>query len=265
LKPAIRNRPLMCEVESIKRQTEDTVTLKIRCPSNICGSSNPGQFLMIWIPGIDEVPMSISNVEEEEVWITVKKVGEATSAIHSIGEGGILGIRGPYGNSFTKSRGNVLMVAGGVGAAPLLFQARRLLGSNGRITLVLGAKTAIRVVLQKEFEKLFRRQRGTRLIVSTDDGSRGLKGRASDIAENLMKRDRYHTVYTCGPEAMMQKVIRVASGLGFHVEASLERYMRCGIGLCGSCYIGKYLVCKDGPVFRNDKLKEIAQYMTPAQ
>lgn len=258
---APRNRPTICEVKSIKHQTEDTKILKIRCPSHVCTVSEPGQFLMIWIPGVDEVPMSISNITEGEVWITVKRVGEATSAIHRITEGGVLGLRGPYGNSFTTEGRNVLIVAGGIGAAPLLFQARRLLATDRMITLVLGAKTAKKVVLQKEFEELFRGRRNIKQIVSTDDGSYGVKGYASDIAEDLMKKEKFDHVYTCGPETMMKKIIGAALDSGVQVEASLERYMRCGIGLCGSCYVEKYLVCKDGPVFSNDDLVKIVRYL----
>lgn len=257
----LRNRPTICEVKSVTRHTEDTMTLKIRCPSLVCNTSRPGQFLMIWVPGVDEVPMSISNVAGGEVWITVKRVGEATSAIHRVAEGGVLGVRGPYGKGFTAEGSNVLIVAGGIGAAPLLFQARRLSLTNRKITLILGARTAKKVVLQREFDKLLGKRGKARQIVSTDDGSVGVKGYASEIAEDLMRKEKFDHVYTCGPESMMGKVIDAAFESDVQIEASLERYMRCGIGLCGSCHIGSYLVCKDGPVFSNETLFKITKYL----
>jgi len=249
-------------VTSTDHQTEDTKTIRIETPSYICKTAQPGQFLMIWIPGIDEIPMSISNiVGEHEIWITVKKLGEATSAIHKVTAGGILGLRGPYGNGFSLEGRNALIVAGGIGAAPLLFLTSRLTSKNRKITIVLGARSEGKVTLQKDFEKLLRKNRFSSLIVATDDGSLGTRGFASDIARVLMEKERYERVYTCGPELMMQKVISTAMSRRLEVEASLERYMRCGIGICGSCYIGKYLVCKDGPVFSSEKLKEIVKFL----
>jgi dihydroorotate dehydrogenase electron transfer subunit len=261
--PAPKNRPILCEVKSITRHTDDTKTLKIRCPNYLCSKSIPGQFLMVWIPGIDEIPMSISSVREEEIWITVKRVGQATSAIHDLNEGEELGLRGPYGNGFTIGGSNILIAAGGIGAAPLLFLARRLRLTKNKITLILGAKTSEKVVLENEFDEVFFDRRSVKRIVCTDDGSKGAKGYVSEIAGDLIRKESFDRVYTCGPEPMMCKVINNALASRIQVEASLERYMRCGIGLCGSCHIGKYLVCKDGPVFSNESLVEVVKYLKP--
>jgi dihydroorotate dehydrogenase electron transfer subunit len=216
---------------------------------------------MIWIPGVDEIPMSISGVGQEEVWITVKRVGQATSAIHKLDKGDQLGLRGPYGNGFTVEGTNILLVSGGIGAAPLLFLTERLSTTKSEITLILGARTSEKVVLEGEFDELLQGHRRAKQIVCTDDGSKGAKGYASEIAEDLMRREEFDRVFTCGPEPMMSKVVSNALDHGVQVEASLERYMRCGIGLCGSCHVGKYLVCKDGPVFSNEALLEILEYL----
>jgi dihydroorotate dehydrogenase electron transfer subunit len=217
---------------------------------------------MIWIPGVDEIPMSISNVVKDEVWITVKKVGEATSAMHEVGKDGKLGLRGPYGSAFSVKGRDTLLVGGGIGNAPLLFLATKLVDSGSRITMVIGGRSADGLILREDLEKLFRRDNLDQMILSTDDGSEGEKAYASDIAATIMEKQRFDRVYTCGPEPMMLKVINTAQRKRIEVEASLERYMRCGIGICGSCYIGKYLVCRDGPVFTNTKLNEIVQFLS---
>jgi dihydroorotate dehydrogenase electron transfer subunit len=215
---------------------------------------------MIWVPGIDEVPMSISNTTKDEVWITVKKVGEATTAIHKVAEGELLGLRGPYGTRFSAKGRNILVVGGGIGAAPLLFLTKKLTDADKRITVVVGARSADKLLLQEDFGKLSKHKR-SRLILTTDDGSAGTRGFAGDVAAALLEKEEFDRVYTCGPEPMIHKIIITAQSKRVQVEASLERYMRCGIGICGSCYIGRYLVCKDGPVFTGARLEEIVQYL----
>jgi dihydroorotate dehydrogenase electron transfer subunit len=129
--------------------------------------------------------------------------------------------------------------------------------------MVIGGRSAEGLILREDLEKLFRRGNQHHLILATDDGSEGEKAYASDIAATIMEKQRFDRVYTCGPEPMMLKVIDSARSKRTEVEASLERYMRCGIGICGSCYIGRYLVCKDGPVFTDTKLDEIVQFLDP--
>lgn len=259
-KTTAKNRPIICEVRSVRREAQDTNTLRIESPPYVSKMAQPGQFLMIWVPGIDEVPMSISNTVKDEVWITVKKVGEVTTAIHKVAEGRVLGLRGPYGTSFSAKGRNILAVAGGIGAAPLLFLTKKLTDVDKRITMIIGARSADKLVLQEDFEKLSKHKR-FRLILTTDDGSAGTKGLAGDVAAALLEKEEFDRVYTCGPEPMMHKVIITAQSKRVQVEASLERYMRCAIGICGSCYIGRYLVCKDGPVFTGARLEGIVQYL----
>jgi dihydroorotate dehydrogenase electron transfer subunit len=234
-------------------------------PPHVSETSHPGQFLMVWIPGVDEVPMSISNIVKGEVWITVKKVGEATSAIHEVTRDGILGLRGPYGSGFSLEGRNTLIVGGGIGNAPLLYLATQMMDHGARITMIIGGRSAEGLMLREDLEKLFKQNDESRLILTTDDGSEGKKGIASDVASTLIEKEKFDRVYTCGPEPMMLKVINSAQNKRIEVEASLERYMRCGIGICGSCHIGRYLVCKDGPVFTDAKLKEIVQFLSPGK
>lgn len=215
-----------------------------------------GQFFMVWIPGVDEIPMSVSFIGEDELGITVKKIGEATAALHSLSVNDKIGVRGPFGNGFTLSDGDVLVVGGGIGIAPLYPLIMNLLNTTNSITVVLAARTNKMLVFLDKISMILRGECDSLMIV-TDDGSAGLKGLASDIAVKLIEKKNYDYIYMCGPEIMMRKIFDKAEEKGIEVQACLERYMKCGIGLCGSCCIGEYLVCKDGPVFNSEILRKL--------
>jgi len=230
--------------------TVKTFTLK----DKLCAKAKPGQFLMLWIPGVDEIPLSVSNAGDGQVSFTVKAVGEATKKLHEMKTGDILGVRGPLGNSFTESRGRVLLVGGGTGTAPLLFLAKKLAAKTDRLSFVIGAKTRNELLFLSELDAVCTEQS---IITTTEDGSYGIQCLATEPLEKLLDREKFHIVYTCGPELMVRKVFDLAEQRGIAMEASLERLMRCGIGLCGSCVIGKYRVCRDGPVFNAAQLSEV--------
>jgi len=231
-------------------RTVKTFTFKDRK----CAKAKPGQFLMLWIPGVDEIPLSIMNGDGNDmVEVAVRNVGEATNALHNMKIGEIIGLRGPFGNSFTLRSGNVLLVGGGTGVAPLLFLARKLVNRASRLVFVIGAKTKDELLYISELEKLCSRKR---LIAATEDGSYGAKCLATTPLDSLLQKEHFSMVYTCGPEQMMCKVVALAKRYKIDLEASLERLMRCAIGLCGSCVIGRYRVCRDGPVFTKERLGE---------
>ena len=205
-------------------------------------SFNPGQFVMAWVPGVDEVPMALSSPSS----ITVQKVGDATSALLSMKEGNIIGIRGPFGNGFAL-KDNTLAIAGGVGAAPLLP-----LAMTGVVpTFIIGARTAEELLFRKRLEEV------TDLKIMTDDGSAGNMGFAVQGMDNLTL-DRYSQVCVCGPEKMMSAVLHRLreQGLEERGKFSLHRYMKCGNGVCGSCCIDPsgLRVCRDGPVLPGELL-----------
>ena len=209
---------------------------------------NPGQFCMVWVPGVDEVPMGFSS----ENSITIQKVGEATEALFSYEEGQKLGIKGPLGNGFSP-KGKVLAVAGGVGAAPL-----RTIAISGRVeTFLQGA--------QKELEIPFRDRLGncSDVQISTDDGSFGHHGFMTDLLRAI-DLDEYDTICVCGPEMMMKGVLSVVSEKGAEerTQFSLARYMKCGVGICGSCCMDStgLRVCRDGPVFTGDVLMKSPEF-----
>jgi dihydroorotate dehydrogenase electron transfer subunit len=209
-----------------------------------------GQFVMVWVPGVDEFPMSVS-FPGKRFGITYQVVGPGTRALAAMGRGDRVGIRGPYGRGFSVSGRDHLLVGGGAGMAPLapLIQSRR---PRQRIDVVIGARTKSELL----FERLCERS-GANVHISTDDGSKGFKGLATELAAELLSSKKYDGVYACGPEMMISSLLRIASRRKVPVQASLERIMKCGIGLCDSCAIDGLHVCTDGPVFSGKELAKL--------
>jgi dihydroorotate dehydrogenase electron transfer subunit len=234
----------------VESPTVKTFTVK----DTLCAKAKPGQFLMLWIPGVDEIPLSILHAGDGEVSVSVKLVGDATRHLHEMKRGETVGVRGPFGNSFTENMGKVLLVGGGTGTAPLLFLTKRLAAKAELLSFVIGAKTKNELLFRRELDSVCAEEA---VVAATEDGSYGMQCLATEPLENLLKKQSYDVIYTCGPEQMMRKVFDLAEKRKIPLEASLERLMRCGIGLCGSCVIGKYRVCRDGPVFNSAQLREV--------
>jgi dihydroorotate dehydrogenase electron transfer subunit len=216
--------------------------------------AKPGQYMMVWLPGVDEVPMSVSGIDMDGLSrITVREVGEATVKLSNLSPGDRIGLRGPFGNGYTVQGDEPLLVAGGSGAASLMPLVETMLRRETTPTFVLGARSADMLLFADRLEKAL----GENLMVTTDDGSRGYSGYASGYAAKLIEEGSFDMVYTCGPELMMAKVYQSAQERGLPIQASLERYVKCAVGLCGNCAIGPYRVCKDGPVFDAEMLYEV--------
>jgi dihydroorotate dehydrogenase electron transfer subunit len=205
----------------------------------------PGQFVMAWIPGAGEKPFSLAD----EDMLVVKRVGPFTSKLFERDEGDRLWIRGPYGRGFEPKGKRIALVAGGIGIPPLYALAKLWNERFKRITLIYGAKRREELALM-DVEKYV-----DELITTTDDGSSGIKGFPTDVLRE--RKDEFDQVYACGPEPMLQGVLRIMDYSC--VQVSMERRMKCGIGVCGSCSLGKYLVCRDGPVFKGEELKEVLE------
>ncbi len=200
-------------------------------------SFEPGQFVMVWVPGVDEVPMALSSSRS----ISVQRVGEATEALCALEPGARIGIRGPLGRGFPM-KGPVLAVAGGIGAAPLLP-----LAANGQATtFLLGSRTASELPFRERLGRM------TDLRVATDDGTAEYHGFVPVLLE-FVDLDAFEAVCVCGPEPMMVAVRDrlMTAGMLEKSYFSLHRHMKCGVGLCGSCVIDPdgLCVCRDGPVF----------------
>ena len=249
------NRLRTTQILNVKTESPTVKTFSFRDAH--CAKAQPGQFLMLWIPGVDEIPLSILGVDKGGlVSVAVKRVGQATRALHETKAGDVLGVRGPFGNSFSMVKGSVLMVAGGTGTAPLLFLANRLLPRMTRGVFVMGAKTQSELLFMNQLEQSFNKSQ-VQLVTSTEDGSCGVTGLCTEPVEQILAKERFNIIYACGPEKMLRRVFELGEEHRTNLEASLERLMRCAIGLCGSCTVGKYRVCADGPVFTSKQLREV--------
>jgi dihydroorotate dehydrogenase electron transfer subunit len=241
-------------VRVIKKVRETDLVTSLYFDDGPCSFANPGQFVMIWIPGLDEIPMSLSIIDKNgPSAITVQNVGETTKVLCNSKIGDKIGIRGPFGNGYKIIGRKPLIVAGGTGVASLNQLANDMKLKDLNITFILGSKSKDKLVFEETLMKLL----DENLLVATDDGSKGFKGLASEYAKKLMNEKNFDQIYACGPEIMISSICKHADSKKIPVQASLERHIKCAIGLCGSCAIGQHRICKDGPVLNSVQLREL--------
>jgi dihydroorotate dehydrogenase electron transfer subunit len=235
-------RPINCIIKEVLSEAPLIRTYRLDRDLN----PSPGQYLMLWIRGVDEIPMSFSGPDT----ITVQSVGTATQALFKLGAGSEVGIRGPLGNGFTMIGKNILLIGGGVGTAPLAFLAEAAKKAGIGITSLLGFRSRDDMIFQDRFEGL------GDTIITTDDGSCGIKGRASAGLRELNLYD-YDQIYLCGPELMMSDIISRTMEHATKTQACINRYFKCADGICGSCCLDPdgLRVCVEGPVIMADRLK----------
>ena len=247
-------------IVTIEKVIDETPTVRTLVFSdNVMPNVLPGQFAMVWIPGINELPMSVMiSKESGKAAFTVRKHGLASTGLFNIKVGEQIGIRGPYGNAFDIKQGKLLLVGGGTGLVPMM----RLLThvkSTDDVTILIGAKSKDEVFFEDLANQLLQNN-SHNVIVCTDDGSYGEKGFVTDVVEKLVNESHFDGVYTCGPEKMMYKTVQSAHSRGMFVQASLERMMKCGVGICGSCCVGEDLACKDGTIFDGNHLSKNKEF-----
>jgi len=242
-------QPITLKIEDIINEAKDIKSFVFKYNIN----AKPGQFIMLWIPRLDEKPFGISYQDKNKFAITVSKVGPFTEKLHKMKKGDIVGIRGPYGNSFELKGKEIVLVAGGYGVAPLACLADTAIKNNIRYNFIIGAKSKQYLLFQKRFKNL---------LFSTDDGSFGHKGFATDLLENVLKTKKPNCVYTCGPELMMKRVVELCDKYNVDCELSLERYIKCGFGICGQCTVDPLGIrmCKEGPVISKKIAKQIFEF-----
>ena len=251
------NHPHICIIEKVVDETPTVRTLYFHDP--VLANVLPGQFAMVWIPGVNELPMSVMISEnDEKSGFTVRKRGESSTALYNLQVGQQIGVRGPYGNSFDIKDGEILLIGGGTGLVPLMRLIKFSKDTN-KITLLMGSQTKEEVF----FEDMAKNSwlcNDLNCISVTEDGSYGEKGYVTDVLEKLLEENTYDAIYTCGPELMMYKVVKLANEKGIFVQASLERMMKCGVGICGSCCMSQDLVCRDGTVFDGQYLAKNSEF-----
>jgi len=245
------NHPVICKIEKVIDETPTVRTLIFS--DEEMAKVLPGQFAMVWVPGINELPMSVMISEEGgKAAFTIRRLGKASTGLYNVGAGENIGVRGPYGNSFTIKEGKLLLVGGGTGLVPLI-RLLTFVQPTDDVTVLIGAKTKNEVFFEGLANRIITKN-SHKVIVATDDGSYGEKGLVTEIVEKIINKNQFDAVYTCGPELMMHKTVQLSNEKGVFVQASIERMMKCGIGMCGSCCMGEDLVCRDGTVFDGDHL-----------
>ncbi len=254
--------PIPYAVRSTATETPDTTTLVIEPRgTRRISLSRPGQFAMLYAFGVGESPIGISRETPEGRLVhTIRRVGPVTKALTALTPGDTLGVRGPYGRGwpFKEARGqDIVIVAGGLGLPPLrpvIYEIFAHREAYGRVEIIFGARTPKDLVYYDEVQS-WRRRTDIRIQVTVDAAGRDWYGDVGVVTTRLPDA-RFDptrtTAFLCGPEIMMRLVSEAIQARGVDPHAiwiSMERNMKCAIGLCGHCQFGPVFLCRDGPVF----------------
>ena len=261
--------PRLFSVEAVKREVSDTVTLILKPADGGTFRFLPGQFNMLYTFGIGEVPLSISGdpADQNVLCHTVRAVGRTSSTLAALKVGDTVGVRGPYGNPWPIEAclgSDILIVGGGIGLASLRPAINTMLAQRekfGNILIFYGARTPEDILFFKEL-KAWRSRFDVNCQVTVDRITGKWNGRVGVVTQLIRGGgfDRSHTkALVSGPEVMMRFAIQALNEHGVGSESiyvMMERNMKCAIGFCGHCQLGSAFVCKDGPVFRFDQIKD---------
>jgi anaerobic sulfite reductase subunit B len=254
--------PVRYRVRSRLVETADTVTLVLTPVDEPIRAPKPGQFTMVYAFGVGEVPISVSGRSATgDIVHTLRAVGAVTTALSTVDCDDIVGLRGPYGTDWAvPDGGDLVVMAGGIGLAPLRPVIRHAVEERsryGRVAVLIGARTPGDLLYVNEFDRWRAAGLTVRVTVDrADSGWRGHVGVVTTLLDGLPVDPAATTAFVCGPEVMMRFAARALTDRGVPpraVRVSLERNMRCGVGLCGHCQLGPLLVCRDGPVVGYDR------------
>jgi NAD(P)H-flavin reductase len=262
--------PMPFRVQHVRRETHDTFTLELR-PTDASRPLPfaPGQFNMLYMFGVGEVPISISGdpAQPERIVHTTRVVGTVTKAMRALKANDYLGVRGPFGAPWPldKAQGNdVMIIAGGIGLAPLRPAVYRLLSQRekfGKVVILSGTRTPADILFRKEMEQ-WRSRFDVDVFTTVDRAMSGWKGNVGVVTTLIARApvDPQNSIaMVCGPEVMMRFTVMELQKRGIgtdRIYVSMERNMKCGVGLCGHCQYGPSFVCKDGPVYPFDRIKD---------
>jgi len=267
--------PYLMKVEKITQEAPGVKTFKLKFVNDEDSSSfnfAAGQFGEYSVFGVGESTFCIASSPTRKGFIecTFRKVGKVTSALATCEEGSIIGFRGPYGNTFPIDQWkgkNLLYIAGGIALPPMrcvIWNTLDLRENFKDITIIYGARTVADLVYKPELEEWSNRP-DVRLVTTVDPGGetpdwKGEIGFVPTVLEKIAPSSQNTVAIVCGPPIMIKLTFPVLEKLGFtdeNIYTTLENRMKCGFGKCGRCNVGKYYVCKDGPVFTGKQLKEL--------
>ncbi len=257
-------------IDKVRKNTADTFTLTLHPADGGSFEFAPGQFNMLYVYGVGEIPMSISGdpFRTSVLVHTTRVVGDVTRGLRRLQAGETVGVRGPFGSSWPvkEAEGNdVIIVAGGIGLAPLRPVIYHILENRrkyGKVILHYGTRTPSDILYLKQLEQ-WRSRFDFEVDVTVDRDVEGWNGDVGVVTTLIPKApfDPLNTIaLTCGPEVMMRFTVMALQRRGVpmnNIYVSMERNMKCGAGLCGHCQMGPKFVCKDGPIFTYESLKDL--------
>jgi NAD(P)H-flavin reductase len=246
--------PVAFRVTQRREDTADTVTLTLAPTAGGLPAWAPGQFTMVYAFGVGEIPISISGGADGQIVHTVRSVGAVSRAVCAAPVGSTLGLRGPFGIGWPapEDGADVLIVAGGIGLAPLRPVVTAALARPGAVTVLIGARNPGDLLFVDEYDAW--RAAGAQVLSTVDradSGWAGSVGVVTTLFDTVTFAPQRTQAYVCGPEVMMRLSARALGERGIpdrSIAVSMERNMRCGVALCGHCQLGPVLVCRDGPV-----------------
>lgn len=265
--------PRVARVRARRREAPGVWTLEIEPEGWAAAPAAPGQFNMLTAFGVGEVPISLSGCGSDgsSVIHTVRAIGPVSTALANLGAGAAVGLRGPFGAGWPLAQAaarDVVIMAGGLGLAPLRPVLQALLADRdgyGRIQLLYGARSPEALLFRRDLAA-WRRRLDVDIEVTVDHAASGWRGRVG-VVTGLLRHATFDPVNTvafvCGPEIMMRFCLAALRDAGIDPAAlflSMERNMQCAIGWCGHCQFGPVFICRDGPVFRHDRVAALLQH-----
>lgn len=263
--------PRPFRVQQVRHETHDTFTLDLEPVTGSDGFAfQAGQFNMLYVFGMGEIPISISSdpTNPRMLMHTTREVGTVTKAMGKLKRGDVIGVRGPFGTPWPleEAKGaDVVIVAGGIGLAPLRSALYQMLADRdhyGKIVLLYGTRTPNDILYRRELQR-WRSQFDLEVHITVDRAMGGWRSNVGVVTSLIPRAPfdaRNSLAMVCGPEIMMRFTVLELQRRGIppsQIYISMERNMKCGTGVCGHCQFGPYFVCKDGPVFRYDRVQHL--------
>ncbi len=243
-------QPIIVKVKEVIKESDNFKTIILDYSLN----AKPGQFLMIWLPGIDAKPFSVAWQKKDEFAIGVVEIGKYTKKLCQVKPGDLIGFTGPYGTSYDlKDKEKILVLGGGSGIASVTYLTQRARENNMEVDFLIATKDKGQVIHEKWLEDF-----GVNVYHRFKDSK---YERAWDVFEEL-SNNQYDAWYACGPELLLKRVVDLSLKKDVECYVSLERYMKCGIGVCGSCCVDPFgiCLCQAGPVVSAEFANSITEF-----